>query len=141
MATSAGWPAGSLAAVYDPTEQGGIAKLGAPDVALGVRSVRLLRSAWDRTAPDTDCAGGRRWHWNRGALFLLLAKAGVVECAMPFRDGYTLLSVAGYAPAFVRHAALGAWPLPPELTIERRPHNRWAALIKNRRRRACGGVA
>ena len=27
-ATSAGWPAGSLAAVYDPTEQGGIAKLG-----------------------------------------------------------------------------------------------------------------
>ena len=36
----------------------------------------------------------------------------------PSLAGYTLLSVAGYAPAFVRHAALGTWPLPPEVTIE-----------------------
>jgi hypothetical protein len=32
--------------------------------------------------------------------------------------GYTLLSVAGYAPEFVRHAALGAWPLPSDVKIE-----------------------
>ena len=29
-ATAAGWPAGSLAAVYDPTEAGGLAKLNGP---------------------------------------------------------------------------------------------------------------
>src|ERR1700694_43294 len=32
--------------------------------------------------------------------------------------GYTLLSVAGYAPDFVRHTALEGWPLPPDVKIE-----------------------
>src|ERR1700704_2877965 len=31
---AAGWPAGSLTAVYDPTEQGGLAKLGTADAVL-----------------------------------------------------------------------------------------------------------
>src|SRR6184192_494066 len=33
-AAAAGWPAGSLSAVYDPTEQGGVAKLGGADAVL-----------------------------------------------------------------------------------------------------------
>ena len=33
-AATAGWPAGSLAAIYDPTEQGGLAKIGSPDAVL-----------------------------------------------------------------------------------------------------------
>src|ERR1700736_4009280 len=33
-AASAGWSAGSLAAVYDPTEQGGLAKLADSDAVL-----------------------------------------------------------------------------------------------------------
>jgi phosphonate ABC transporter substrate-binding protein len=33
--------------------------------------------------------------------------------------GYTILSVAGYAPEFVKRSALAAWvPLPPDLKIE-----------------------
>jgi hypothetical protein len=32
--------------------------------------------------------------------------------------GYTLLSVAGYAPDFVRHNALPGWALPPDVKIE-----------------------
>ena len=32
--------------------------------------------------------------------------------------GYALLSTAGYAPEFVRRAALAAFPLPPDLKIE-----------------------
>src|ERR1700693_6022986 len=32
--TASGWPAGSLAAVYDPTEDGGLAKLGQADAVL-----------------------------------------------------------------------------------------------------------
>ena len=33
-AAAAGWPAGSLAAVYDPTEAGGLAKLSGTDAVL-----------------------------------------------------------------------------------------------------------
>ena len=32
--------------------------------------------------------------------------------------GYTILSVAGYAPDFVRHSALEGWALPPDVKIE-----------------------
>ena len=32
--------------------------------------------------------------------------------------GYTILSVAGYAPDFIRHSALAAWTLPPDIKIE-----------------------
>src|SRR5581483_8720767 len=31
---AAGWPAGSLAAIYDPSEQGGLAKLNGADAVL-----------------------------------------------------------------------------------------------------------
>jgi hypothetical protein len=115
-ATSAGWPAGSLAAVYDPTEQGGIAKLGAPDAALAfvpyafyVQHGTELHLTPIAQADIVGTGTVERW--------TLVAKAGAVS-GPPSLAGYTLLSVAGYAPAFVRHAALGAWPLPPELTIE-----------------------
>src|SRR5579872_2111404 len=33
-AAAAGWPAGSLKAAYDASEQGGLEKLGSPDAAL-----------------------------------------------------------------------------------------------------------
>jgi hypothetical protein len=33
-AAVSGWPAGSLAAVYDPTEEGGLAKLASSDAVL-----------------------------------------------------------------------------------------------------------
>jgi hypothetical protein len=32
--------------------------------------------------------------------------------------GYTILSVAGYAPDFVRRSALGSWALPADVKIE-----------------------
>src|SRR6267154_6443643 len=33
-------------------------------------------------------------------------------------SGFTILSVAGYAPDFVRHSALDGWALPPDVKIE-----------------------
>jgi hypothetical protein len=42
---------------------------------------------------------------------------GAVAGAASMR-GYTILSVAGYAPEFVKHSALAAWPLPTDLKIE-----------------------
>lgn len=115
-AASAGWPAGSLAAVYDPTEEGGITKLGSSDAVLAfvpypfyvehAASLHLMPLA------QADVTGtGTQERWS------LVAKSGAVS-GPPSLAGYTVLSVAGYAPDFVRHSALQAWALPADVRIE-----------------------
>lgn len=111
-AASAGWNAGSLAAVYDPTEQGGLAKLGSPESVLTfVPYAFYVQHAADlhlTPLAQADVAGvGTQERWT------LVGKAGAQSMA-----GYTVLSVAGYAPEFVRHSALSAWTLPPDVKIE-----------------------
>src|ERR1700720_4489048 len=113
---AAGWPAGSLTAVYDPTEEGGLAKLGSPDAALAfvpypfyVEHAAQLHLAPLVQADVADVGPQQRWS--------LVAKTGRVTDA-PSMAGYTILSVAGYAPGFVRHSALGDWALPPDVKIE-----------------------
>ena len=115
-AAAAGWPAGSLAAVYDPTDEGGLAKLGSSDAVLAFvpypffvahgASLHLTPIAQANVA-----AIGTQERWT------LVAKAGAVS-GPPSLAGYTVLSVAGYAPEFVRHSALGAWSLPADVKIE-----------------------
>ena len=115
-AAAAGWPAGTLAAVYDPTEQGGLAKLGSADAALAVVPYPFFvqHSAQLHLTPlaQADVAGiGTQERWT------LVAKSSKVTDP-PSMAGYTILSVAGYAPEFVRHSALEAWALPPDVKIE-----------------------
>ncbi|MDB6087433.1 MAG: hypothetical protein JWN85_217 [Gammaproteobacteria bacterium] len=115
-ATAAGWPPGSLKAVYDPTEEGGLAKLGSPEAALAfvpypffvehaaqLHLTPLVQANMVGTGPE------ERW--------TLVAKVGRVTGPASM-SGYTIVSVAGYAPDFVRHWALAAWPLPPDVKIE-----------------------
>lgn len=115
-AAMAGWPAGSLAAVYDPTDKGGMAKLGGSDAALAFvpyaffvqhgKELHLMPLA----QADVESVGPEeRW--------TLVAKTGTVGAPTSLA-GYTILSVAGYAPEFVRHSALAAWPLAPDVKIE-----------------------
>ncbi len=47
----------------------------------------------------------------------LVAKAGRITGPASMA-GFTILSIAGYAPDFVRHSALEAWALPPDVKIE-----------------------
>jgi hypothetical protein len=115
-AATAGWPAGSLAAVYDPTEQGGLAKLGSADAALAFVPYPFFvqHGAELHLTPlaQADVVGvGPQERWT------LVAKVGAVTGPASLA-GYTILSVAGYAPDFVRHSALEAWPLPPDVKIE-----------------------
>jgi ABC-type amino acid transport substrate-binding protein len=115
-ATDAGWPAGSLTAVYDPSEQGGLTKLKSPDAALAfVPYAFFVQHGTElHLAPlvQGDVTGvGREERWT------LVAKAGTVKGPESLA-GYTILSVAGYAPEFVRHSALAAWPLPADVKIE-----------------------
>jgi hypothetical protein len=115
-AAAAGWPPGSLVAVYDPTEEGGLAKLGGPDAVLAFVPYAFFfeHGAQLHLMPlaQADVEGvGTHEHWS------LVAKGGRVK-GPGSMAGYTVLSVAGYAPGFVRHAALGAWLLPPDVKIE-----------------------
>ncbi len=115
-ATASGWPAGSLAAVYDPTEEGGLAKLKQADAALAfvpypfyVQHAAELHLTPLVQADVSDTGPRQRW--------TLVAKAGRVTDPRSMA-GYTILSVAGYAPDFVRHSALEGWALPPDVKIE-----------------------
>lgn len=115
-AAAAGLNAGSLGAVYDPTEQGGLAKLGDPESVLAFvpYAFYVQHAAELHLTPlvQADVMGvGAQERWT------LVAKAGAVAGAQAL-SGYTLLSVAGYAPEFVRHAALQSWPLPSDVKIE-----------------------
>jgi hypothetical protein len=115
-AAAAGWPAGSLAAVYDPTEEGGLAKLASPDAALAfvpypffVEHAAQLHLAPIVAADVTDTGARQRW--------TLVAKRGRVSGPASL-TGLTIVSTAGYAPQFLRRSALQAWPLPPDVRIE-----------------------
>ena len=115
-ASAAGWNAGSLVATYDPTEQGGLAKLNNPDSVLTFvpYAFYVQYAAQLHLSPlaQADVAGvGTTEHWS------LVAKAGGPTDAASLA-GYTLLSGAGYAPEFVRRSALKAWTLPADLKIE-----------------------
>jgi hypothetical protein len=115
-AAASGWPAGSLAAVYDPTEDGGLAKLSGADAVLAfvpypffVEHAAQLHLMPLVQADVTDIGPQQRW--------TLIAKAGRITGPASMA-GYTIVSVAGYAPDFVRHSALEGWALPPDVKIE-----------------------
>lgn len=113
---AAGWPPGSLVAVYDPTEEGGLAKLRGPDAVLAFVPYPFFVEHGSQLqltplAQADVVATGPTQHWT------LIAKSGRVTSPTSMA-GFTLLSVAGYAPEFVRHSALAAWPLPPDVKIE-----------------------
>jgi hypothetical protein len=116
-AASAGWKADSLAATYDPTEQGGLAKLGDKDSVLAFvpYAFYVQHAAVLHLAPlaQADVAGvGIQEHWT------LVGKAGGPVTGPASMTGYTILSVAGYAPEFVKRSALAAWTLPADAKIE-----------------------
>jgi hypothetical protein len=115
-AATAGWPAGSLAAIYEPTEQGGLAKIGNSDAVLAFvpYAFYVQHGTELHLTPlaQADVSGvGAQEHWT------LVAKLGAISGPASLA-GYTILSAAGYAPEFVRHSALEAWPLPPDVKIE-----------------------
>jgi len=112
---AAGWQ-GSLAAIYDPTDEGSLAKLANPDAVLAFVPYPFFveHGAKLHLTPlaQADVAGtGTQQRWS------LVAKTGKVTGATSLA-GYTILSVAGYAPEFVRHSALESWTVPADVKIQ-----------------------
>jgi hypothetical protein len=113
---AAGWPAGSLAAIYDPSDEGSVAKLGSSDTVLAFVPYPFFvehAAQFHLTAlVQADVTGtGVQQKWT------LVAKPGKVSGPGSL-SGYTIVSVAGYAPNFVRHAALESWALPTDVKIQ-----------------------
>src|ERR1700722_7442064 len=87
--SASGWPAGSLAAVYDPTEEGGLAKLNSANAALAfvpypffVEHAAQLHLTPLVQADVTDIGPLQRW--------TLVAKSGRVSGPASM-SGFTIL--------------------------------------------------
>lgn len=115
VAAAAGWPKGEVAAVYEETEQGGIERLRRPGAAVAlVPTPFLVKHARDlKLTPRLQVeekSNGLAQAWS------LVARKGRVG-APGALAGFTLLSTAGYAPAFVRGALAGWGRLPDDVRI------------------------
>jgi phosphonate ABC transporter substrate-binding protein len=114
---AAGWKPDSLSAIYDPSDQDSLAKLGNPDSVLAFMpyAFYVQHAAAMHLAPlvQAEMVGvGAQERWT------LVGKAGGPVTGPASMTGYTILSVAGYAPEFVKHSALAEWPLPADVKIE-----------------------
>jgi hypothetical protein len=115
LAQAAAIPGASLGAVYLPAEAEGVARLGAADTVVGLVPVPffLVHGAALGLTPHLQVAlagGGPLERWS------LVARKGRVS--RPADLGrFTVLSTAGYAPAFVRGAVWSWGRLPETVTV------------------------
>jgi len=115
LARVSGWPAGSVGAVYEATEQGGRDRLGrgGPLLALVTLPFLVKYGAALKLVPHlaVEQKGvGLEEVWS------LVAKKGRVSSPGALA-GFTLSSIAGYAPAFVRGALSGFGEVPGSTRI------------------------
>jgi hypothetical protein len=116
LASASGLPAGSLAADYQETEKGSLARLEKPDAAIAMMPLAFFLAHEKDLRLDARMQAVPK---GRGPLerWTLVAKKGRVKQPSDLA-GFTLTSLAGFSPAFVRGAALGAWgKLPPSVEI------------------------
>jgi len=106
-AAAAGWPAGALHAAYFETEKGGLERLAQADAALALVPLPFYLGYREalHLAPRLQAvmAGGEaneRWT-------LVAGKGKVVHAAD--LDGWEIVSLAAWAPRFVRGPALAAF--------------------------------
>jgi hypothetical protein len=132
VAAAAGWQAGDLAAVYHETEQAGLARLAEPDAALALVPLPFWlkhRAAFglQPLLQAVQQGGEAAEAWS----LVVPVAAGARPSDLA---GYEVVSLAGYAPRFVRGPALAAWgELPAEVTITFSP-----AVLSGLRRASSG---
>ena len=116
IAAGAGWKPGELRAVYFEAEQAGVDRLALPDAAVALTALPfwLKHRAALRLTPHLQAVeeGG-----SAVEAWTLVAGAGAVTGPASLA-GFELVTIAGYAPGFVRGPALGPWGgLPPDVRI------------------------
>jgi hypothetical protein len=111
LARAASWPAGRVTAAYHETEQGGMGRLASPDAALALVPLPFLLQRGEalKLVPrlQVQSTGSELTEvWS------LVARRGRIGSPAAL-DGFTVVSLAGYSPGFVR-SALGPWGRIPE---------------------------
>ena len=116
VAKSVGWPATRFAAEYYETEDAGIARLkaGKPSLAMVPLPFYLVHATelkLTARAQAVEKGGTPAVTWT------LVAKKGRVTSASSLA-GFTIVSLAAYAPDFIRNVALAKWgQLPADVTF------------------------
>ncbi len=113
VARATGWAPETLAAVYEPTEREGIAQMRRPDVAAALVPLPFLveHGAALGLVPRLQIemqGGALTEQWT------LVARKGRIRSPADL-SGFKVMSIAGYAPGFVR-GALGTWGRIPDGT-------------------------
>lgn len=110
----AGWPAGTVAAIYDETEEAGVARIGNAGVAIVplpffVKHGEALGLLPRLQAVPIEEGAAEPW--------TLVAKTGRATKPSDLA-GWEIVSLAAYSPAFVRGTALaGFGALPENVTL------------------------
>jgi hypothetical protein len=107
LAASAGLPAGAVAATYHESGEAGLERIRKPDAALAMVTLPFFLQHAAALSLDARLIavpkGSRPMEvWS------LVARKGRVSSARSL-DGWQVVSIAGYAPAFVAGTALGGW--------------------------------
>jgi phosphonate ABC transporter substrate-binding protein len=108
-------PAGSLAAVYHETAEGGLARIAESDTAMALVPLPFFLRYGDekRLRPKLQVvqeSGGEE-------IWSLVAKRGAIHASAALA-GWEVTGTPGYAPAFIRGPALGEWgALPQDVRI------------------------
>jgi hypothetical protein len=115
LAAAAGWPVGSLTAVYDASDQSDVARLAAPEAVLAFvpYPFYMQHGAQLHMVPLVQAVvppAGLQQRWT-----LVLHKGHPPPPAG--LAGLTIISTAGYAPNFVREAVQHLGALPADTSI------------------------
>ncbi|HEY3174230.1 MAG TPA: PhnD/SsuA/transferrin family substrate-binding protein [Candidatus Polarisedimenticolia bacterium] len=118
---SAGWPSGTLGAIYFESADAGIARLREPDAALAMVPLPFLIAHGSELslAPRLSAVA----QTGPSEVWSLVAKKGSVAAPASL-DGWEVTGTPGYAAGFVRGAILSGWgPLPEgaKITFTPRP--------------------
>jgi hypothetical protein len=132
VAARAGLPAAALGATYAASEDAGVARLRAPDASIALVSLPFFLKHEKALALRAELhpvvqGGDTTERWS------LVARKGRVATPAALEE-FTILSSAGFSPAFVRGPALGGWgKLPATVRIMQS-----AAVLSALRRAAAG---
>ncbi|MGA8893078.1 MAG: PhnD/SsuA/transferrin family substrate-binding protein [Anaeromyxobacteraceae bacterium] len=107
LAAAAGLPAGSVVASYHEKDKAGVERLQKPDAALGMVALPFFLQQADALQLEPRLSAVQK---GAGATetWALVAKKGRVTGPSSL-EGWQVISIAGYAPAFVTGTALAGW--------------------------------
>lgn len=107
LVAEAGLPAGSITAAYYEKDQTGAERLRKPDAAFGMVSLPFFLQWADALHLEARLGASQKGTGSTET-WALVAKKGRVAGPASL-DGWQVLSIAGYAPAFVTGTALAGW--------------------------------